>query len=42
MRHRRSVPGVREILLHADALLHEDVADLAEVVVKRLFEDLAR
>ena len=42
MRHRRGVPGVREILLHADALLHEDVADLAEVVVKRLFDDLAR
>ena len=42
VRHRRGVPGVREILLHADTLLHEDVADLAEVVVKRLFDDLAR
>ena len=42
VRHRRSVPGVREILFHTDALLHEDVADFAEVVVKRLFDDLAR
>ena len=42
MRHRRGVSGVREILLHADALLHEDVADLAEVVEKRLLDDLAR